>query len=294
MYSVRDKPTRWEQKAWQSDKNYLPKLQGTCPHCNKKGHKIAECQTKKCEDVAQPQQDKQVVPPERQCYNQKLVCNDCGYVGHSARACRHRKKKPPHSETTPTTNRNQKKTAAFVRIPNEPYNVSLQPMHYTKPKKQTFHPLALQNKQTRYIQKAKPSIHKKFVKCANYFTSKSSCGTKFIQSADSDYRFATTDKCVSYRGIYNKEDSHNDSGSHNKYHSMPTSSQSGGRQITTSTKKRTSAPATKEAKTQLSYTQSTVSDNQIDNNAMTRTKKPLPKRTIRKTKNLKTDYWHLP
>ena len=91
MSSETDKEIRVDQKTLQSDNRQPPKCHGTYFHCIKRGHKIAECRTMKREDAAQPQQDRQDAHDEGLWYKQKLVCNNCGYSGHSARDCRQQK-----------------------------------------------------------------------------------------------------------------------------------------------------------------------------------------------------------
>ena len=56
MFSGTDKPAKREEEPPQSDDRRPPIVRRRCYRCNKKGHKIAECWTKKREETAEPQQ----------------------------------------------------------------------------------------------------------------------------------------------------------------------------------------------------------------------------------------------
>ena len=71
------------------------KFEGQCFYCDKTGHRKIECRAKQ-RDGANGIRKEDAIPmkkqtdPDKPKYNPKLVCQICGYTGHSARDCRRR------------------------------------------------------------------------------------------------------------------------------------------------------------------------------------------------------------
>ena len=78
-----------------------------------KGHKERECRSKKRDEANRQAQDKRQEQPQRERpkNNSKLVCNSCGFTGHSVGDYRHKAKgasalrNVPHDEKDTNENR---------------------------------------------------------------------------------------------------------------------------------------------------------------------------------------------
>ena len=84
-------------------KTETKRFEGKCFYCGKQGHRKQDCRGPQRDeangttkpDAIQPAKRQEVDKPE---YNPKLVCQICGYTGHSARDCR---KRIPKQTSTP-------------------------------------------------------------------------------------------------------------------------------------------------------------------------------------------------
>ena len=95
-----------KQKFTRSDHNHSKsdnkRFGGKCLYCGQQGHMKQECRGRQKDEancisepiVIQPAKQKEDNKPK---YNPKLVCQICGYTGHSARDCR--KRIPKHTST---------------------------------------------------------------------------------------------------------------------------------------------------------------------------------------------------
>ena len=110
------------------------KFDGNCRYCAIYGHKWAECRKRLREEAAGNNNSQAQKKPEQQNnshaetqtkYNAKLVCQICGYTGHSAKACRYRIPQTsaygsvPYNRQTTTENRDFRRD--FRRAQNSPY-----------------------------------------------------------------------------------------------------------------------------------------------------------------------------
>ena len=75
------------------------KFDGTCRYCAIYGHKWAECRKRQRDEAAGYNNSQAHKTSEQQTntqtesqpkFNAKLVCQSCGYLGHSAKDCRYR------------------------------------------------------------------------------------------------------------------------------------------------------------------------------------------------------------
>ena len=109
------------------------KFDGNCRYCAIYGHKWAECRKRLRDEAAgnnnsqaQKKPEQQNNNPETQPkYNAKLVCQICGYTGHSAKDCRYRIPQNSAYGSVPynrqTTNENRDFRRDFRRAHNYPY-----------------------------------------------------------------------------------------------------------------------------------------------------------------------------
>ena len=70
-------------------------FEGKCFYCGKQGHRKQECRGRQRDEANGTTKPDAIQPVKRQeddkpKYNPKLVCQICGYTGHSARDCRKR------------------------------------------------------------------------------------------------------------------------------------------------------------------------------------------------------------
>ena len=117
-----------------------PELNGDCHYCGKQRQRARECGSKKREQAQQETpQNKRREQTERQKYNSKLVCQNCGYTGHTARTadCRHKRKEASAYRSVPyqkqSTENNQQSWKNFKKdYKTLPINeASEQPDHIT-------------------------------------------------------------------------------------------------------------------------------------------------------------------
>ena len=110
------------------------KFDGNCRYCAIYGHKWAECRKRLRDEAAGNNNSQAQKKPEQQNnnhaetqtkYNAKLVCQICGYTGHSAKDCRYRIPQTsaygsvPYNRQTTTENRDFRRD--FRRAQNSPY-----------------------------------------------------------------------------------------------------------------------------------------------------------------------------
>ena len=112
-------------------------------------------------------------------------------------------------------------------------------------------------------------------------------GKNFTQLADSDSKPGTSEgpRQSATEQPASKKTFTTTQAAETIYQFTLTDSQSWRRQINNSTVEHTNVTATTEAENQSSHTQSSVSDDQSDSTATNRIKKPVTKRTMRKTEN---------
>ena len=109
------------------------KFDGNCRYCASYGHKWAECRKRLRDEAAGNNNSQPQKKPEQQNnnaetqpkYNAKLVCQICGYRGHSAKDCRYRIPQTSAYGSVPykrqTTNENRDFRRDFRRAHNYPY-----------------------------------------------------------------------------------------------------------------------------------------------------------------------------
>ena len=117
---------RQTERLTRKNSNQQRKFSATCFHCIKKGHKAFDCRTRKREHAQKdvphtksseqrPQRVQNKPAQEKWNFNLKLVCQICGYTGHSALTCRHRNtntnanKSIPYQRQNPNDNRGFRK-----------------------------------------------------------------------------------------------------------------------------------------------------------------------------------------
>ena len=71
------------------------RFEGQCFYCGKTGYRKNECCARQRDEANGIKKEdaipmKKTVDPDKPKYNPKLVCQICGYTGHSARDCRRR------------------------------------------------------------------------------------------------------------------------------------------------------------------------------------------------------------
>ena len=84
-------------------KTETKRFEGKCFYCGKQGHRKQECRGRQRDEANGTTKPDAIQPAKRQeedkpKYNPKLVCQICGYTGHSARDCR---KRIPKQSSTP-------------------------------------------------------------------------------------------------------------------------------------------------------------------------------------------------
>ena len=84
-------------------KTETKRFEGKCFYCGKQGHRKQECRGRQRDEANGTTKPDAIQPAKRQeddkpKYNPKLVCQICGYTGHSARDCR---KRIPKQTSTP-------------------------------------------------------------------------------------------------------------------------------------------------------------------------------------------------
>ena len=84
-------------------KTETKRFEGKCFYCGKQGHRKQECRGRQRDEANGTTKPDAIQPAKRQeddkpKYNPKLVCQICGYTGHSARDCR---KRIPRQTSTP-------------------------------------------------------------------------------------------------------------------------------------------------------------------------------------------------
>ena len=84
--------TRSDQAQPKTETN---RFEGKCFYCGKQGHRKQECRGRQRDEANGTTKPDAIQPAKRQeddkpKYNPKLVCQICGYTGHSARDCRKR------------------------------------------------------------------------------------------------------------------------------------------------------------------------------------------------------------
>ena len=86
-----------------TDQLQQKRFEGKCFYCGKLGHRKHECRSKQRDEangIVKPDAipRNSTAPQDKPKYNPKLVCQICGYTGHSAKDCRHR---VPKESSTP-------------------------------------------------------------------------------------------------------------------------------------------------------------------------------------------------
>ena len=71
------------------------RFEGQCFYCENTGHRKTECRARQRDEANGIKKEdaipmKKAADPDKSKYNPKLVCQICGYTGHSARDCRRR------------------------------------------------------------------------------------------------------------------------------------------------------------------------------------------------------------
>ena len=93
------------------------RFEGKCFNCDKLGQRQAECRqiARDAENGTLRTRERQENKDERRQYKRKLVCQICGYTGHSAKYCSQRQRNAspyrqmPYEKQTPDEKRNQRK-----------------------------------------------------------------------------------------------------------------------------------------------------------------------------------------